>query len=438
MDKNKPIHFIGAGGIGMSALARYFHAAGHAVTGSDLTESEITRELVAEDISVVIGPHKAANIPKHCFAVIHTAAIPEDNRELVAARKRGVPAKTYAEQIGDLTRRYHTVTISGSHGKSTTTAMTALVLESGYYDPTVILGAKIKEFGNSNFRKGKSRYFVLEADEWNRSFLHYHPTVAVVTNIDAEHLDTYGTVRAVETTFRDYLSKVPEHGQIIANKDDARARNVAKQFGKKVVWYSRKDVEAAVLRRILRVPGEHNISNALAALHAGRVFGISDPAILHALSRYTGAWRRFEFKGMVRDAYVYTDYGHHPTEIHATLAAAREAFPFRRIWCVYEPHQYARLHYLWKEFTGAFDRADRTLLLPVYGVTGREQAEAAKHVNAISLAHELQKRGKRAWHVQSFYQAKEYLMSEVRPSDVLLVMGAGTIYEFAKDLVAVH
>lgn len=430
------IHFIGIGGIGVSALARYYLSAGAAVSGSDLAASEITRDLAQQGARIVIGPHTGLNVPPETTAVIHTAATPKANPELKEAKRRKIATKPYAEAVGDLTRQYRTVTVSGSHGKSTTTAMTALVMEEGYLDPTVIIGTKMREYGDSNFRKGRGSHLVLEADEWNRSFLNYAPHTAVVTNIDAEHLDTYKTVKNVEDTFAEYLSKVPAHGKIIANADDPRLAAVGKQFGDRVTWYSLASREAGLVRPLLKVPGAHNVSNALAALTAGRMLGVAEPDILRALGKFRGTWRRFEMKGLYKGAHLVSDYGHHPREITATLAAAREHFPMRRIWCVFQPHQYRRLKYLWKDFISAFDLADRVVLLPVYDVAGRETATARAAVSSLQLAEALTERQKAAWHSPSFADAKQHLDAELRRGDVLLVMGAGDIYDLAADLAS--
>ncbi|MBI2053525.1 MAG: UDP-N-acetylmuramate--L-alanine ligase, partial [Candidatus Sungbacteria bacterium] len=385
--------------------------------------------------TIILGAHSAFNIPRSSTHVIHTAAVSKTNPEFKEAKRRKIPLKNYAEAVGDITRQFKTITVSGSHGKSTTTAMTSLVLEEGYCDPTVIIGTKMREFGDSNFRAGKGSHLVLEADEWNRSFLNYSPEIAAITNIDTEHLDTYKTPEAVESAFAEYLARVPKHGAIIANKDDDRAWRVAKKFGDKVVWYSTGSRDGKAVKKILRVPGEHNLSNALAALSIGRRLGIPEAAIMVALSRFTGTWRRFEFKGVLNDAFLFNDYGHHPREITATLAAARERFPLRRIWCVYQPHQHQRLRYLWDDFLTAFDMADRVTLLPVYDVAGRETKSAQKAVNSERLVRELKDKGKNVSHAASFDDAALLIRTEIRPGDAVLLMGAGDIYSLNKKLI---
>lgn len=424
-------HFIGIGGIGVSALAKYHLASGRRVSGSDLMPSEITKELTHMGAAITIGTHRKGHLPKDAREIIYTAAVQKNNPELVEAKKQKRICKTYAEAIGELTKQHKTITIAGTHGKSTTTALIALILQEGHRDPTVIIGTKLKEFGNSNFRKGYGGYLVVEADEWNKSFLHYSPTIAVATNIDKDHLDTYKNAGDIEGAFQEYLSHVPLHGAIIANKDDKRLHAIAKKFGKIVRWYSLSDRDTDSVRRVLRLAGEHNVSNALAARAVGRTLGILEPDILRALSSFSGCWRRFEFKGMANGAFLFSDYAHHPTAVEATIKAARERFPFRRIWCVYQPHQYQRLAYLWKDFVKCFDMADRVCLLPVYDVAGRETKEAKTKVNSLRLASLLKKRGKHVSSEESFADAEYRLKKEAHAGDVVLIMGAGDIYTWA-------
>ncbi len=435
MDSSEITHFIGIGGIGVSALAKYHISKGKKVSGSDISSSLLTKELEKLGAEVFIGKHKKTNVPAKTNKVIYTSALASKNPEVKEALGRGLKTQSYAEALGELTKDYKTITISGAHGKSTTTALAALVLEQGGFDPTVIVGTKLNEFGNSNFRAGLGPYLVLEADEWNKSFLNYHPAVAIVTNIDAEHLDTYKNVEEVEETFAEYLGRVADEGAIIANFDDERLRNIAQKFGEKVIWYSLQDREADFLRKILRVPGEHNVSNALAALKLGRYLGVHEPVILQALEKFTGAWRRFEFKGVLNGAFIFNDYAHHPREIQATLAAARGRFPFRRIWCVYQPHQHQRLAYLWDDFVGAFDAADRISLLPVYDVAGRETVEARKKVSSFKLSRALDKRGKNVSYLKSFVEAKKQINTHSRAGDVIMITGAGDIDKLADHLI---
>ncbi len=439
--ESKSVHFIGIGGIGVSALAKYYISYGAKITGSDLVSTEITKELEGLGAKVHVGSHYATNIPKDATLVVYTSATPKNNPELVAAKKRRsaqagkVEVKSYPEAVGELTKDRETITISGSHGKSTTTALVSLVLEEGFLDPTVIIGTKVKEFGNSNFRHGKGTHLVLEADEWNRSFLNYFPNIAIVTNIDAEHLDTYKNAKGAEKTFAKYLGRVPKDGVIIANRDDEGLYRVANKFGGKVRWYSLKNHhDVMAVKQVLKIPGEHNVSNALAALTLGRVLGIPEPAILHAISRFSGTWRRFDFRGTLNGASIFDDYGHHPREIYSTILAARDRFPMRRIWCVYQPHQYQRLSYLWDDFISAFDMADRVCLLPVYDVAGRKTKKAKIAVNSKKLVRVLLERGKNACYLDNFSVTKKFIGEEVRPGDIVLMMGAGDIYNLSGQL----
>lgn len=435
---SEQIHFVGIGGIGVSALARYYLAMGAQVSGSDLVASEITHELSQLGVTVKIGRHRKANVPKDATRLIATPAVPHDNVELQEARHRGIPIQTYPEALGELTKTYETITVSGSHGKSTTTALVSLVLEEGYFDPTVIIGVKLREFGGSNFRRGRGPYLVIEADEWNRSLLNYSPAHAVVTNIDREHMDTYKTLDELEETFAEYLANIPPKGVIVANADDPVLARVARRFEDNVRWYSLKDPEAELVRPILKIPGEHNLSNALAAFKLARSLGVFEHDILRGLSRFTGAWRRFELRGIINGAFIIADYGHHPSEIKATIRAARDRFPLRRIWCIFQPHQHQRLNFLWDGFVAAFDNADRISFLPVYDVAGRETAVAKQQVNSLKLADEVSKRNKDVSYLDSFGDAKKAIHAEARAGDIILLMGAGDIYDLTKEITEVN
>ncbi|MBI3420812.1 MAG: UDP-N-acetylmuramate--L-alanine ligase, partial [Candidatus Sungbacteria bacterium] len=428
------IHFVGIGGIGVSSLARYYLSHHMQVSGSDLASSEITEELARLGVAIAIGPHAIANMPADADLVVYSPAIPPTNDELQEAHRRGILVRSHPEAVGELTKQYQTITVSGAHGKSTTTALAALVMEEGYCDPTVIVGAKIKEFGNANFRRGHGPFLLLEADEWNKSFLNYSPFIAIVTNIDAEHLDTYKTLAGVKRAFSAYLKKIPKNGIIIANADDLLLADLCKKIHKKIVWYSLADDEARRIEAILQIPGAHNLSNALAAYRLGTVLGIAPEHILKGIARFSGAWRRFEFYGVVNNAIIIADYGHHPKEITATINAARSRFPFRRIWCVFQPHLRQRLADLWDDFVQAFDLADRVSLLEVYNVAGRETKKIKPSVSSRNLAIAIQTRGKDASYMESFASAEADIKREARSGDVILMMGAGDIYALTKKL----
>ncbi|HUZ92827.1 MAG TPA: UDP-N-acetylmuramate--L-alanine ligase [Candidatus Paceibacterota bacterium] len=447
-EKVPRVHLIGIGGIGMSALARYFKSRKWAVSGSDLVESRITRELRKEGISVKIG-HAKGNIgPKTSF-LVYNRAISRDNPELLRARKLGIPALPYAKVLGDITKRYATIAITGSHGKSTTTALAGLILANAGLDPTVLVGTELKEFGGKNIRIGKSAHMVLEADDFGKAFLDYSPAIAVITNIDREHFDTYPTLAAAKKAFFKFLSRVKNGGVFILNKDDKNLFSLKTQIDKMAkvkniyaLWHSNHGNTAKKIRRIIKIPGEHNISNAIAAYKAGRMLGVPHKKILEAISKYRGAWRRFEFRGDLkienRKLKIYDDYAHHPTEIKATLAAFRATFPKSKIICVFQPHQARRLKALFKEFQSAFGSADIALIMPVYGVAGRD--EAVGRYDSASLVRAMQKRypKKPIFYLRDPENLKKALKTLLSPADrvpVIVMMGAGDIVRYTDLLL---
>lgn len=312
------IHFIGIGGIGVSALAQYYLAKSYRVTGSDLVSSEITDFLKKKGAKLLIGKHKEKNLPKDVDLVIYSPAVQKDNPELLEARKLQVTSyrlqvMSYPRALGELTKKYFTIAICGTHGKSTTCAMIALILMKAGFDPTVIVGTKLKEFGQTNFRIGKSRYLVIEADEWQASFLNYWPKIIVLTNIEREHLDYYKNLNHILKTYREFIGHLPKDGVLVANKNDNNIQRVLKSKSQ-TKFYSLHQNNSKKLRKILKVPGEHNIHNALAALNAARVLKIPDKISFQALSEYKGAWRRFEVKKAEIDHKKFTiisDYAHH-------------------------------------------------------------------------------------------------------------------------------
>lgn len=409
------IHFIGIKGIGVSALAGYYLAKGHKITGSD----------------VILGPHRAKNVPKDADLVIYSPAIKPDNPEIKQAKKLKIKIQSYPQALGELTKEYFTIAVSGTHGKSTTCAMIALVLMKAGFDPTVIVGTKLREFNGSNFRIGESDYLVIEADEWQASFLNYWPKIIVLTNIEREHLDYYKGLGHILHTYREYIEHLPKDGILIANRDD---RNILKlQF--KARNYSIKQKEAKKISKILKVPGEHNIYNALAALAVARALKIPDKISFKALLGYKGVWRRFEIKRGEIDNKKFTiisDYAHHPTEIKATLEAAREKFPSKKIWCIFQPHQYQRTFYLFNDFVRVFSGAsiDRLIITDIYDVAGREKKEIKKKISSEELIKKIDKPEALYFHRGGI---KNYLRRNLKGGEVIIIMGAGDIYKFAEE-----
>jgi len=418
------IHFIGIGGIGVSALARYYLAKGNTVTGSDLIASEITAALKKLGAKIFIGKHKTENLPKDTDLAIYSPAVQKTNPELKRAyqiqnTKYQIQILSYPQALGELTKKYFTIAVSGTHGKSTTAAMIGLLLAKAGFDPTVIVGTKVKEFGNSNYRAGKSKYLVIEACEYDESFLNYYPAIIVITNIEAEHLDYFKTFNNVLKAFKKFAKKLPKDGILINEKK-----------------YKKTEKDEIKMRKILKVPGEHNVSNALAALAVARVLKIPDKVSYQALSEYKGSWRRFEEKECkMRDIKykirLISDYGHHPTQIKATLQAARDKWPDKKIWCVYQPHQYQRTYYLFKDFVKVFRRApvDRLIITDIYDVAGREKKEIKEKISSKILIGAI----KKSW---AAYLPKEkiveYLKKNLRGGEVVIIMGAGDIYKLDK------
>ena len=428
------IHFIGIGGIGVSALAQYYLSKGYQVSGSDLVSSEITEALKKKGAKILIGKHRKENLPKNVDLVIYSPAVQKTNPELRAAFK--IQILSYPEALGKLTEQYYTIAVSGTHGKSTTTAMISLILIKAGLDPTVIIGTKLKEFGDSNCRVGKSKYLVIEADEHFASFLNYWPKIIVLTNIEADHLDYYKNLNNILKTFKKYVGHLPKDGYLVANKDDKNIRSIFSTTVKNVLWYSLKDKESRELQTILKIPGEHNIYNALAALTLARTLKISDGISLKSLSEFHGSWRRFEIiKGNLggKKITIVSDYGHHPTKVRVTLKAAREKWPKEKIYCVYQPHQYQRTYYLFADFVKTFKQApmNKIIITDIFDVAGREEGDIKKKVNSEKLVKAINKKG-------VVYLSKEkildYIRDNIREIDVLIIMGAGDIYRLVDSL----
>jgi UDP-N-acetylmuramate--alanine ligase len=448
------VYFIGIGGAGVSALARYYLAQKWTVSGSDLAESPITLRLRKNGANVKIG-HRKTNVPPDATLVIRSQAVRPENPELKESERRGIPTLSYPEAVGELTRQYKTIAVAGAHGKSTTTALAAFVSQNGGLDPTVIVGANLKEFGGGNFRQGKGNYLVLEADEFGRAFLSYSPAFAIVTNIDREHLDIYKDLADIKKTFLQFLGNVREGGGIILNQDNENIRSLkpkiaalARRNKLRVAWYSLKDPAAKKIRTIIAIPGTHNVSNALAAYRLGIMLGIPEKKILAAIHDYHGAGRRMEYRGEFKlsdgkkkiAVPVYDDYAHHPTEISATLQAFREKFPKAKIICVFQPHLAKRLDTLFKEFQTAFKDADVTLIFPLYAVAGRETVPLH---DSEALVRVIQKREPKNLiffmrDPKNLKSALKTLLSEntnLQKPAVIVMMGAGSIVQYTDALI---
>lgn len=447
------IHFIGIGGIGVSALAQYYLQKGHEIFGSDLALSEITDALAKKGVKIMVG-NKAEHIQQDFDLVIYSPAVGKDNPEFVAAKAFGLKLQSYPEALGQLTRKYYTIAVSGSHGKSTTTAMTALVLIKAGLDPTVIVGTKLKEFsahpfssegkswdgsaqsaevgGGNNFRMGSSKYLVIEACEYDDSFGNYSPKIIVVTNVDKEHLDYFKTFANVVKTFKEFIAKLPKGGFLVANKDDPPTLKASAGQGKdfNVRYFSIKQKESAKLKKMLQIPGQHNVSNALAVLAVARILGVKDEITFTSLSKYQGSWRRFEII-KTKPYILISDYGHHPNEVLATLKAAREKYPNKKLWCIFQPHQYQRTFYLLKDFIKVFRQVkiDNIIITDIYDVAGREEAKINKSISSKML---VQKIAKKSVNYMPISEAEKFVKEHIKSGEVLIIMGAGNIYRLVE------
>lgn len=417
----KHIHFIGIGGIGTSALAQWYLAKGYKVGGTDAVASEITDSLVNKGIAISIGD--TAQSVQGADLVIHSAAVKEDNPALAAAKQAGTKTLLYGQALGELSKQYKTIAISGAHGKSTTTAMLAGVLVDAGLDPTVIVGTKVKSLDGNNFRAGKGEYLVIEADDFNRHFLDLHQYISVVTNIDAEHLDIYKDLTGVKQAFKQFIKNTADSGYVVANGQDDNTVDVLQQLvDLKPELHLYNEYEIASHQ--LKFPGEHNQSNAEAAATVSRLLGIDAEKIETSLSNFAGVWRRLE---ELQEG-VFSDYAHHPTEIRATLRAFKEANPDKKLICVFQPHQRKRLEQLFEQFVDCFDDADEVLLLPVYVVRGRDDTTG---VDSDDLANKIARTSVR--YAADFEQAFEYVKPLMNSSNIVVFMGAGSIDQAVRD-----
>lgn len=430
------IHFIGAGGIGVSALAKHYSGKGFKVTGSDLSQSEITEELAEKGVKIYFGKNKKSNLPKDADLVVYSPAVKENNPELIQAKKLKIKTLSYPEALAKITEKYFTIAVSGTHGKSTTVSMLSLILEKSGLEPTVIAGTKIKNFKEGNYRKGSGKYLIIEACEYKESFLRYFPNVAVITNIEADHLDYFKNIKNVLNAFKKFIEKIPEKGAVIVNGDDKNIAKIIKGNAKaEIIKFSlgqKKDAEK--LKRILKVPGTHNTYNALSALTAARYLKIPDRKSFCALGKYKPSWRRLEerkSKTFGKKTTIISDYGHHPTEVKATIQAIREKYERKRIWCVFQPHQHQRTRYFFDDFVKNFRKAnlEKIIITDIYDVAGREKEK--EKADPKKMARKINREC-------AIYVPKEKIISFLKKNsgnfDILIMMGAGDIYEIDKKI----
>jgi UDP-N-acetylmuramate--alanine ligase len=446
--KIQRIHFVGIGGIGMSGIAEVLLNLGYKVSGSDLKRTPITERLAGLGALIYEG-HEEEHVAD-AEVVVTSSAISPANPEVLEARRRHIPVIRRAEMLAELMRLKYGIAIAGMHGKTTTTSMVAAVLAAGGLDPTVVVGGRVDAMG-SNARLGKSHYLVAEADESDRSFLNLSPILSVVTNIDREHMDCYRNMRDVKRTFLEFMDRVPFYGMVVACNDDPLLRRLLPEVQRRTVTYgARRGSDFRIVAEIaecpagdhhplsrfqvrygekdlgeftLHVPGSHNVLNATAAIVVGIGLDVPVDHIRAALDSFRGVDRRFQFKGKAAGITVIDDYGHHPTEIKATLAAARQC-GFRKIHVIFQPHRYTRTQALMDEFATAFTDADTLLILDVYaaseasidGVTGEALAERIRRQS-----------GKDAKYQASFPEAAQAAISSANEGDMIMTLGAGSV-----------
>lgn len=443
------IHLVGIGGIGLSAIARVLHGWGYPVSGSDREPTALTRDLAAEGITVYAG-HRAEQVAG-ADLVVASSAVPADNPEVVEAERRGVPVVRREQFLGELTASKTTIAVAGTHGKTTTSAMIAWILVEAGLDPTFVVGGVLQNLG-TNARAGQGPHFVIEADEYDRTFLGLQPDVAVVTILEHDHPDSYPTFEEMREAFARFARQLVPGGLLVVCGEDDEALHLAGQVGPDrraetygldhawdwraqgvqlgnsagfEVWHRDKRLGTCALQ----VPGRHNVLNALAALAASAGVAIDFGTAAAALTRYRGTERRFQVKGQAGGVTVVDDYAHHPTEIRVTLAAARLKYPGRSLWAVFQPHTYSRTAALLEDFVLAFDQADHVIITGIYAA--REQN--VEGISGADLVAGMEHASVR--YVERLGEAADRLSNEVQPGDIIVTLGAGDVHLVGERLL---
>ena len=454
IDFHKPIriYFIGIGGISMSGLAEILLSEGFTVSGSDRAPSDLTRMLEDRGVNVFYG-QKKENLTKDIDLVVYTAAIKSDNPELLAAHKLNIPMLTRAELLGQMMKNYKTpVAVSGTHGKTTTTSMISQILLSAEADPTLSIGGIYRPIGG-NIRVGASELFVTEACEYTNSFLSFFPKIGIILNIEEDHLDFFKDLADIRNSFHRFAQLLPADGTLIINGDIERCEELTEGLSCKVITYglsSGSDYTASqvtydesgfpsfILSRqnggerkfSLRVHGDHNILNALAAIALADLLGLSDEVIHAGLAAFTGTDRRFEYKGQVNGVNIIDDYAHHPTEIRATLSAAAQ-YPHRRLWCVFQPHTYTRTKAFFEEFASALSLADEIILADIYAAREKDTLG----ISSETLQEKIRSLGHSCHYFPTFEAIENYLLKNCTKDDLLITMGAGDVVKVGENLL---
>lgn len=451
-DKPVHVHFIGIGGISMSGLAEILLSRKFPVSGSDSHESALTDQLAAQG-AVIHYPQRTENITDDIDVVVYTAAIHPDNPEFRAAQEKNLPLLTRAQLLGEIMRNYkEAINVSGTHGKTTTTSMITEILLEAHKDPTVSVGGMLKDIGG-NIRVGGQETFVVEACEYTNSFLSFFPTIEVILNVEADHLDFFKDIDDIRHSFKLFAEKLPEDGLLVINKDIKHCEYFTQALKCRVVTFGHeKDADYTAnfisydkfahpsytlfykgeeLAKVeLGVTGEHNIYNSLAAIAVARSLDIPMEVILRGLKRFTGTDRRFQKKGSVNGFTIIDDYAHHPQEIAATIEAAKK-YPHRKLWIVFQPHTYSRTAALLDDFAGALSQADEIVLADIY---------AAREKNTIGISSDdlrkhMLEQNTNIYYIPKFEDIEDFLLQHVEEGDVLITMGAGDIYKVGDDLL---
>lgn len=452
LENIRKIHFVGIGGAGMSAIAKILLEMKYEVTGSDLNQSETVNKLVQLGAQVFTG-HSSENLSVDVDAVVISTAIPESNPEVQAAKERGIKIYHRSDIVAALMDKRQGIAVAGAHGKTTTTSMIAVMLEKADLHPTVIIGGEVESFGG-NAKLGQGKYLVAEADESDGSFLKLAPSIAVVTNIENDHMDFYGTMDNILRTFNEFLHKLSkEDGIAVLCFDNDHIRNIAAKLDRKVISYALgqdADYTAQNVRTQgavimydayyqqeklgvikLNVPGRHNVANSLAAVAVGMHIGMRFEQIATGLAAFYGAKRRFQTKGRVNGVWVVDDYAHHPTEITTTLLAARQTEP-KRLICVFQPHRYTRTKFLRHEFGTAFTPADVLILTDIYAAGEQPIPDIDGEIIKTEVEQQTQKQ---VTYIADKSNIARYLAEFVEPGDLVMTMGAGNIYLTGEELV---
>ena len=450
-DKNLHIHFVGIGGISMSGLAEILLHYGYSVSGSDSRASKMTDSLAKKGAVISIG-HAAKNV-ENADIVVYTAAVKWDNPELIRAKELGLKIVSRAEFLGQIMKHYkYGVAVAGTHGKTTTTSLIAIIMKNANLDPTVMVGGEVDAIGG-NVRAGKSSYFVTEACEYVESFLKLYPYAGIVLNIDADHLDFYKDINQIINSFSKFISLIPQDGYLITCADNENAMKAAKNAKTNVITFALKNKADWTASNItydhnscgqfdvyhrgnffgsfkLNIPGKHNISNALCAIACSQIFNIDISTIKKSFLEFFGTHRRFEKLGSFNGVTVIDDYAHHPTEIKATLSAARN-YPHKKLWCIFQPHTFSRTIKLLDGFSKAFDDTDALIVTDIYAAREKDTGE----INSKMLADKIKQNGVDAVYIQSFDDIADYIRKNTSPGDVVITMGAGDVYKVAEKLL---